>query len=158
MYCWICLPISSNALGLSSASVYLSMMGCPRFWSQWKLHVSKRRNCKKSRQVNSNITFNSASLSMYTCLGWSSPSSYSQFSVSSSFNDKASRSCMAHTHTHTQLQSTHSNKIDKCDISSNIIDLNKKRVKVYSQIHWQTSPASREACPSCRTRTLQHYS
>lgn len=99
MYCWICLPISSNALGLSSASVYLSMMGCPRFWSRWKLQVSKRRNSNKSIQVKRHVTFNSASLSMYTCLGWSSPSSYSQFSVSSSFNDKLSRSCMAHTDT-----------------------------------------------------------
>lgn len=38
------------------------------------------------------FTFSSASLSMYTCFCWSSPSSYSQFSVSSSFRLKASRS------------------------------------------------------------------
>lgn len=34
--------------------------------------------------------------------------------------------------------------------------LNKRKVDL--QLHWQTSPACREACPSCHTHTLQHYS
>lgn len=101
MYCWICFPISSNALGLSSASVYLSWMGWPSFYGQHSTHISGNEiNCQKKKKIQMEwrpititiITFNSVSLSMYTCLGWSSPSSYSQFSVSSSFNDKTSRS------------------------------------------------------------------
>lgn len=44
-------------------------------------------------QTHDTVTFNSLNLSMYTCLGWSSPSSYSQISVSSSFSESVSLSC-----------------------------------------------------------------
>lgn len=40
MYCWICFPNSSDALGLSSASEYLSLMGWPSFYSKRNTHVS----------------------------------------------------------------------------------------------------------------------
>ena len=74
-------------------------MGLAKVSAQNTIHTSGKKDQYTDPSVAGEksiikviITFNSASLSMYTCLAWSSPSSYSQVSVSSSFNDRASRS------------------------------------------------------------------